>query len=517
MTETPHPIAKQHQTDWIAFIGASALVLAVCIPLVLFPGAGAQLLPSLYDWVASNFGPFYLLAGCMTILFLLWIALGRFGRVRIGGSGTAAEFSKLSWAGMLFCAGVGAGLMYWAAIEWAYYLETPPFGLEARSRDAQAWASAYGLFHWGPSAWAFYCLPTLAIAYAYHNRGVSSLRLSTGCSGISWLAPNTLGGRTLDLIFMISLLGGAGSSLGFTTPMIAALLGRIIGVEPSFSMELGVMLVIIAVFAVSAAAGIRSGIKRLTDLNVWLLFAFLLFVLACGPTVWLIRVSVNATGLVAQDFIRLNTWTEPFGQTGFVKDWTIFYWAWWVAYGPVVGLFVARISRGRTLREIVFGMLGFGSLGAGLFFMILGNFGLWLELEQGLDLTSMIDDAGGSAAIAEMIYQLPLPSIAAAVFSIAAIVFSATTYDSASYILASSATRWLPAGEDPAIWQRLFWALMLGLLPLSLLFVGGQRVVQTAALIVSLPLLVIGILISWSLLRQLKTDFPIGTKLPPDI
>lgn len=136
--------------------------------------------------------------------------------------------------------------------------------------------------------------------------------------------------------------------------------------------------------------------------------------------------------------------------------------------------------------------------------MILGNFGLWLEIEGGIDLTGMIDSSGGSAAIAEMIYQLPLPALAAAVFSVSAIVFSATTYDSASYILASSATRSIPSGEDPAMWQRIFWALMLGLLPLSLLFVGGQRVVQTAALIVSLPLLVIGVLVSWSLIRLLN-------------
>ena len=513
----PSSSSQKHETDWIAFFGASALVLAVCVPLVLFPGTGADLLPAVYDWVATNFGPFYLLAGSATIILLLWLAFSRFGHVRIGGDDVAAEFSKLSWGGMLFCAGVGAGLMYWAAIEWAYYLQTPPFGLEARSIEAQGWASAYGIFHWGPSAWAFYCLPTLAIAYAYHNRKGKVLRLSTGCSGFSWLAPNTVGGRVLDLIFMISLLGGAGSSLGFTTPMIAALMARIIGVEPSFTMELIVMMVIIAVFAASAAAGIRSGIKRLTDLNIWLLFGFLAFVLICGPTVWLIKASVNATGLVVQNFIHMNTWTEPFGSTGFVKDWTIFYWAWWVAYGPVVGLFVARISRGRTIREIVFGMLGFGSLGAGLFFMILGNFGLWLEVKQGMDLTGMIDNAGGSMAITEMIFQLPFPALAAAVFCISAIVFSATTYDSASYILASNATRSLPAGEDPAIWQRLFWALMLGLLPLSLLFVGGQRVVQTAALIVSLPLLVIGIFISWSLIRLLKADYPAKAKLPPEI
>ncbi|MEM5517796.1 BCCT family transporter [Henriciella sp. AS95] len=501
---------KTHQTDWVAFSAASFLVLAVCVALLAQPSTGAVVLPAIYDWIATELGPLYLLAGTATIIFLAWLAFSRFGHVRIGGADAKAEFSKVSWAGMLFCAGVGAGLMYWAAIEWAYYLDTPPFGIEARSRESLQWASAYGLFHWGPSAWAFYCLPTLAIAYAYHNRKSPYLRLSAGCAGFSALAPNTPGGRAIDLIFMISLLGGAGSSLGFTTPMIAALIARMLGIETSFQLEVIAMVVIIALFATSAAVGIKQGIKRLTDLNVWLLFGFLAFVLFSGPTVWLIKTAINATGLVAQNFIRLNSWTEPFGTTDFVKDWTIFYWAWWIAYGPVVGLFVARISRGRTLREIIFGMLGFGTLGAGLFFVILGNYGLWLETVGGIDISSYIDESGGSAAIVEMIYQLPLPALAAGVFCVAAIVFSATTYDSASYILASNATKSLPAGDDPAIWQRLFWALMLGLLPLSLLFVGGQRVVQTAALIASVPLILIGVVMAWSLVRKLKADHPPG-------
>lgn len=508
MAQDTAPASGGHKTDWIVFCGASLMVLAVCVPLILYPKAGGVLLPALYDMVAENFGWVYLLAGASTIVFLIWLAFSRFGHVKIGGDEAEAEFSMLSWAGMLFCAGVGAGLMYWAAIEWAYYLETPPFGLAKGSQDAKAWASAYGIFHWGPSAWAFYCLPTIAIAYAYHNRNGKLLRLSTGCEGIPFLQSDRIGGRIIDFIFMISLLGGAGSSLGFTTPMIAALVARMTGIEASFAVEFAVMVVIVAVFAISAAAGIKAGIKRLTDINVWLLFAFLGFVLVCGPTVWLLKAALNATGLVLQNFIHMNTWTEPFGKTGFVKDWTVFYWAWWVAYGPVVGLFVARISRGRTIREIVFGMLGFGSVGAGLFFMILGNFGLWLQVEGGMDLTGEIDSAGGAAVIVDIIYQLPWPSIAAAIFCLCAIIFSATTYDSASYILASNATASLPPGDDPAVWQRLFWALMLGLLPMSLLFVGGQRVVQTAALLASLPLLAVGLLLAWSLVRHLRDDYP---------
>lgn len=494
-----------NKTDWFAFSCSSIVIIAICLPLLLNPKAGADLLPTLYSMVADTLGPLYMLAGAVLIVFLVWIALSRFGNIRFGGEQAAPEFTTLSWIGMLFCAGVGAGLMYWAAIEWAYYVQTPPFGVAEKSPEAFSWASAYGLFHWGPTAWAFYCLPTLAIAYAFHNKGVPALRLSSACSAFESCQAEKPGGRLIDLLFMISLLGGAGSSLGFTTPMIAAAFERLFGIEANFQLEVIAMLLIISLFAFSAALGIRNGIKRLTDLNVGLIFLLLIFILLAGPTAWLIKTAINATGIVIQNFVRMSTWTEPFGATNFVKDWTIFYWAWWIAYGPVVGLFVARISRGRTIRQVVFGMMGYGTLGGGLFFVILGNYGLYLEMTGAADILSLMgSDGGGSAAIIGVLNQLPMPAIVVAVFCITAIIFSATTYDSASYILASTATKALQAGEDPALWQRLFWAVMLGVLPLTLLFIGGFKVVQTAALLASVPLLVVGIIMARSLLLELR-------------
>jgi BCCT family betaine/carnitine transporter len=501
-------MTQRVRTDWIAFSVSAGIVGLVCLGLILDPDAGAVLLPQIYGFVAETIGPLYLILGMILIAFLVWLALSRFGAVRLGGPDTPEEFNTLGWASMLFCAGIGAGLMYWAGIEWAYYFQTPPFGLPPGTPEAIEWASAYGLFHWGPSAWAFYCLPTLAIGYAYHNRGIPLLRLSTGCAGVPGFGAHQPMGRIVDTIFMVSLLGGAGTSLGFSTPMIAALAARIMGVEASFGLEVATLVVTMVLFALSAAAGLRKGIQRLSDLNVGLIFAFLALVFIAGPTGLFIEAGVTGYGLVAQNFLRLNSWAEPFGDTGFVIDWTIFYWAWWIAYGPVVGLFVARISRGRTIRQVIFGMIGYGSLGAGLFFVILGNYGLNLQLTGAVDVVERLNADGGAQAIVAIMDALPLDVWAMGLFAVAAVVFSATTYDSASYILASSATRSLSPGQDPALWQRLFWAAMLGALPITLLFVGGLRVVQTAALIASAPVVLIGLVMARSLMAQLIEDQP---------
>ena len=290
--------------------------------------------------------------------------------------------------------------------------------------------------------------------------------------------------------------------------MIAALVAHIIGIEPSFQIEVITLVVTMSLFGLSAALGLKKGIERLSDINVFLLLALLFFIFIVGPTGLFIEAGVTGYGLVIQNFIRLNTWAEPFGHTNFVIDWTIFYWAWWIAYGPVVGLFVARISRGRTFREVIFGMLGYGSLGAGLFYIVLGNYGMNLQISETVDLVAILNADGGASAIVAMMSTLPYDTIAMVIFVIAAVVFSATTYDSASYILASSATRALPAGRDPALWQRIFWAAMLGALPVTLMFVGGLRVVQTAALIASAPLVLVGFVMVASLLRQLQHDHP---------
>lgn len=505
---------EQRQIDWATFGTCIAIILVVCLPLALFPDQGGKLILNAYDFIARQFGFLYMLAGVAVMLFLAWLAFSRYGRVVLGTDEERPEFGDYSWAAMLFCAGVGGGLMFWAPVEWAYYYEAPPFGIEPRSALAADWASTYGVFHWGPGAWCFYCLPTLAIAYPYYVKRVPYLRFSNSCYYFIGDEHETTAGRIVDLLFMIALLGGAGSSIGFTTPMIAACISHLTGLEANFGLEVFAVILCVALFSISVWLGLERGIKRLSDINLGIAFALLLFVLIVGPTVFLFKTSVNGLGLMLQNFIRMNTWTDAFTDSGFLETWTIWYWAWWIAYGPFVGLFVTRISRGRTIRQVIFGMVGYGSLGGVMFYMILGNYGLHLQLTEVLAVTEVLQSEGQPAAIVATLNQLPWAIGVIAIFCVVAIVFTATTYDSASYILASSATRRLEAGDDPARWHRLTWALTLAVLPLTLMAIGrflgdpraGLTVIQTATLVVSLPILLVGVLMSVSLVKQLSRD-----------
>ena len=492
--------------DKTNFAATIVVILLVSVPLALDPAAGARAMQTSYEFIAVNFGWLYLLGGVTALLLLMWLAFGRFALVKLGTADEQPEFSTYSWVAMLFCAGIGAGLMYWSAIEWAYYYESPPFGAAPGSLEAAKWASSYGVFHWGFIAWAFYCLPTLAIAYPFYAQKVPVLKYSVACH--YWLAgkEENVFARLMDFLFMIALIGGAGSSLGFSTPLIAALVSRLTGIEAGFGLEVAVVGACVLIFATSVYLGLERGIKRLSDLNLLVALLLLAFILVAGPTLFLVKSALNSVGTVIQNFVAMSTWTDPFTESRFVEDWTIFYWAWWIAYGPFVGLFVTRISRGRTIREVVLGMLVFGSLGCALFYLVLGNYSLSLQLSGELDVISMLREQGGNQAIVAGFDLLPLGGVVIGLFCFVSIIFSATTYDSASYILASSASHHLHPSEDPPRWHRSFWAIALAILPITLMYIGGIKVAQTAVLVVSLPILLTLALSACSLLLSLHKD-----------
>lgn len=499
---------EQKKIDWPSFYTCVALILALCAPLIAFPGQGSVLLEALFRFIVDELGVVYLLASLACIGLLLWLALGRYGKVRLSSHGEGPEFSTVSWIAMLFCSGIGAGLMYWCGIEWTYYYTAPPFGAAPRSTEAAEWAATYGMYHWGITAWAIYCLPTLAIAYPYYTRKIPWLRFSIGCNRYLKGREHGATSRFIDFWLIVAIVAGAGSSLAFCTPMIAACLARTFGVPYEFWMNMLVIALSVLIFATSVWLGLKRGMKNLSDLTLLLTGVFLLFVLVAGPTNFLVRASVNSVGVMLQNYIRMNFWTDPYIRSGFVENWTVFYWAWWMSYAPFIGLFITRISRGRTIREVITGMLVFGSLGCALFYMVVGNFAMHLELTGQLAVTEIVNRDGGGLAVVAILEHLPWATAAIALFAAVSLAYSATTYDAAAQALASSLTLRLREGESPARWLRVFWALAIGILPATLMYVGGIRVVQTIIVVSSLPILLICIVMTVALLKDLRSDHP---------
>ncbi|QQL45135.1 BCCT family transporter [Sulfuriroseicoccus oceanibius] len=497
--------------DKMTFFGALALLFAVIFPLVLFPDEGATWIAAAKNFMTTKLGFAYLTLGLIAVFFMVYIIFSKIGQIKLGEPEEKPEFGTASWAAMLFCGGIGASILYWGMIEWAYYYSNPPFQAEPGSEEAIRWAATYGIFHWGPVAWCIYLIPALPIAYFFYVRKQPALKVSTALMPILG-ERHSVGklGKTFDILFIFGLLGGAATTLGLAAPLINAGIGKLTGLETTNYSQIGVLLVCTALFAYSSYKGMDGGIKVLSNINFWGALGLLAFILIAGPTIFMLETGLDAVGRMLTNFFRMATWAEPFGGMGtfanteFPQDWTIFYWAWWLVFAPSMGLFVARISRGRTIGQMVIGSIFFGSAGCALYFIILGNYGLSLQLSGELDVVGILKNEGATSAIFSILDQLPMAPIVIGVFTLLCLIFTATTFDSISYILAAVVQN--NVTEEPMRWNRLFWAFTLSLMPSVLLFMGGLETLQTAAIVGGLPLLVISVLLMLSGIKAATLD-----------
>lgn len=260
-------------------------------------------------------------------------------------------------------------------------------------------------------------------------------------------------------------------------------------------------------FSISAYSGLKKGIQTLSSINVYLMFLILIYILFTGPTSFILKMGTTSVGIVIQDFFRMSTWMDPVQGSGFPERWTVFYWAWWIISSPLLGLFIARISKGRKVREVIMGSILYGTAGCALMFMVLGNLGLYHQINSTIDVVSLVNTSGAPLAIMTVLETLAHSKLIILLFTIVAIVFTATTFDSISYILASTTSKQLDEGEEPEKWNRLFWAFVLAFLPGTLLIIDGPlSTIQTTSIITALPIVLIIIGLIFSFIKMVKKD-----------
>ncbi|STZ76031.1 BCCT family transporter [Bergeriella denitrificans] len=499
--------------DKFTFFGVLFILLGVTLPLIFFPSQGADWVAQTKMFVTDKFGFAYLGFGAMAVIFVIYILCSDIGNIKLGRPEEEIEFKTGSWAAMMFCGGIGASILYWGILEWAYYYQGPPFGIEPKSPEAVRWASTYGIFHWGPVAWAIYLVPAIGIAYFSHVRNSPVLKVSYSLMPLfGEKLTRSNWGKLVDVFFVFGMIGGGATTLGLASPMITEGLHDLLGAPNSLAMQLAVLLITTAIFAYSAFKGMKAGIQKLSNINFYLSVGFVIFVLLVGPTTFILNTGLEAIGRSLSHMVTMMTWTEAFGQfeehgfkqTNFPKDWTVFYWAWWLVFAPTIGLFIAKISRGRTIRQMTAGSMFFGSLGCAVFFIVLGNYAMYLQLTGALDVVSVLNSQSPNAAIFAVLNTLPMAKIVIAAFVILAVLFTATTFDSISYILASVVQH--EVDGEPHRWNRLFWAFTLCFMPAALMFLGGLSTLQTASIFAGAPLLIIMSLMMASIIKAAKYD-----------
>ncbi|WP_276273228.1 BCCT family transporter [Haloarcula litorea] len=494
-----------------------ALFIAVT---VLLGDTASQAYTWLFNTIGSTFGWFYLLAVNVFIVVLLFFAFSKYGKIKIGGVEAEKEFSDFSWMAMLFSAGMGIGLMFFSVTEPMFYFNTTPsyFGAEAGTGGAAAAAMAQTFFHWGFHPWAIYGLVGLGLAFFSFNRG-----LPLTFRSIFWplLGERIYGwpGHIIDLVTVFATLFGLSTSLGLGVAQVNSGLSYVFGSEmlgianvptgtiPQVLLIAGITLIATA----SVAAGLDGGVKRLSTINLYLMFALLGFLLLAGPTVFILGAWVEGLGAYFQNIFGLSLFTGTLAPAanGTPTAWTVFYWGWWIAWSPFVGMFIARISKGRSVREFVLGVLFLPSLFSTIWLATFGGSALNSALAGGAVQQQYTELGYGAFETLGMfitLNQYPLGVVSGLLATLLVITFFVTSSDSGSLVvdhLTSGGKHDVPKA------QRIFWALIEGLVASILLIGGGLTALQTAAITTGLPFAVILTLMCYTVYLGLSNEYQI--------
>lgn len=502
---------QEANIDYRVFLPAAIVTFGLIALAALFPDAGDRVSSTLYNWVIFRLDWMFQIGGLITLIFLVWLAFGKYGQIKLGDKDDKPEFTKLSYISMIFTAGVGSGLIYWALAEPIYYMAGPPFGLEPNSLSSAIWFVSYPMFHWGLTGWAIYCIPAIPVAYSFYVRKHKKLRLSTAAIGIIGEdRANGPLGVVIDVLGVFGVFGGVGTGLGFASTLISTSLNAVFGLPDTLALQLFILLLYAVIFTTSIYLGLYKGLQRLAKFNVYAAFAFLIFVVVVGPTAFIFSFASESFYAMFQNYLAMSLWTDPINQSGFPQYWTVFYWAWYFAYLLMMGLFLARISKGRTIKETITTVLIFGSLGCWTFIIPFGSYTVyawWTGLVPVLDI---YNTAGVTSAIVAVFSSLPFASFVLLFFTMVQLVFMSTTVDTSAYSIACSTSKDLTEGADqePSRINRVIWAFALaGAGALTLLIGGDLQSIQSLTVVAGLPMALVALLINISLMKCLKEDF----------
>ena len=466
----------------VVFPVSAVLIIAFVIFGAVFTDAAGEALGGTQEFITGNFGWFMITAVAVFLLFCLYLALGPHGSVRLGPDDSRPDYSYLTWFAMLFSAGMGIGLVFWGVAEPIYHFAIDAPRFETGSREAARDAMVLTYHHWGLGPWAVYAVLGLSLAYFGFRHGLP-LTVRSALYPLIGDRMHGFWGNLVDVLAILGTMFGIATSLGLGVVQINAGLGETYGVPVNDTVAIILIAVITLVATVSVFTGLDRGIRRLSQVNINLAALLLLFVAIAGPTVLLLSAYVENLGQYVFNFVDTLFWAGTYEGQEWLGWWTIFYWAWWISWAPFVGMFIARISRGRTIREFVLGVLFVPALVSFAWFTVFGNSAINMEAEGVADIAGPTGE-GAEFALFALLEQFPLVALTSTIAILVIAIFFVTSSDSGSYVIDMIASGGDP---DPPRSHRVFWAVAEGVVAAILLLAGGLGALQAGAISTGLP------------------------------
>ena len=461
------------------------------------------------DWLKENLGWFYILGVTVFLVFLIWIAVSRFGRIRLGGDDERPEHSTPTWFGMLFAAGIGTILMFWGVAEPLNHFANPPMAdVEPQSADAAREAMAFTFYHFGLHTWTIFALPGLAFAYFIYKRKLPP-RVSSIFAPLLGDKIYAWPGKLIDSVAIIGTVFGIAVSVGMGAMQINSGASRVLGLPETSLIQLLLIAAIIVVASISVARGLDKGIKLLSNVNIWMAVALMVFVLLMGPTLTLLKQVVDTVGIYAGELPRIMFWTDSYNLNPEWSQgtWTVFYWAWTICWSPFVGMFVARISRGRSVRQFIAGVIGLPTVFVIIWFSIFGRAGFELEASNpGVLSEPVVAGEDPSPALFILLEQYPLATVMSVFALLIIMIFFVTSIDSAAMV-----TDMMSTGEEnkaPTSY-RILWGIMIGAVAGAMLVISGESgilALQEVVILIGVPFFFMHFVMMWSLVKGMSDD-----------
>ena len=469
------------------FVISSITIVAFVTGALVFQEATTVGFKNIREWLTANLDWFFIISANLVVLFCVYVALSPLGKVRLGGADAKPEYTNLTYLAMLFAAGVGIGLLFFGVAEPVYYFKEPPLGITPRTEEAIAVGIAATVFHWGLHGWAIYGVVGLALGYFAYNRG---LPLTIRSAFYPLFGDRVWGwpGHIIDTFAIFAGLFGLATSLGLGVQQVTSGLNYLFDIPANNTTMVVLIVVITSIALISVLTGINVGIKRLSQFNIILALLLLLAVISLGPTLYIFRSIFAGLGSYFAHIVPLSNWIGR-EDVAFVRDWTTFYWAWWFAWAPFVGTFIARISKGRTVREFVVFVLLLPMLLCLLWFGTFSGTAFYQHIVEGYTgVTENVEAWKLEIALFKMFDKLPMATLLSSVAILLIIVFFVTSSDSGSLIIDTIAA----GGKvDAPVAQRVFWCTIEGLVAIALLLGGGLSALQAASLVTGLPFAIV--------------------------
>jgi choline/glycine/proline betaine transport protein len=486
----------------VFFISAfiAALFVAVSVP---YNAEVADFFGSMTGWIAAHLGWFYILTVTSLLVFLIYIALSRYGGIRLGPDDARPDYGTFTWFSMLFAAGIGTVLMFWGVAEPMSHFASPPLeGIEPNSRESAALAMNFAFYHLGLHTWTIFALPGLAIGY-YAYRHSLPVRISSLFYPLLGRRIYGPWGMAIDIVAVLGTLFGVATSVGLGTLQLNAGLHHVADVPVNTGVQLLILITITGIASISVALGLDRGILRLSQFNILIALALMAFILVTGPTVLILSGMIESTGGYLQNLPWMATWTEAFQGTDWQRSWTVFYWAWTISWAPYVGIFIARISRGRTIRQFVAGVLLAPTAFTVVWFSVFGLAALDLELHQGAGIAALVSQ-DVTVALFSFLELFPWSSLLSVMSLVIIVVFLTTSADSASLVMDLLSRR---KEQVSLVRQRVFWAVALGTISGTLLLAGGFDALQNVITTLGFPFCVLLAFMGVAMYRAVRADY----------